>query len=367
MQAEPSARQTPEHRRWLPVKGHPGVYRKGSRILVRWRHHGRQKTRSFRTLTEAARFKAQTASGDTQATSRESFRRYAQQWVDAYTGRTASGDSASTRESYRDALTRLAIPFFGTVPLDRIDPPLLREFIDHLAGKGLAPASVRRAYAPVRALIGTAHGDGLLRTNPAQGVRVIVRDERRRKPRRLTPDETRSLLKAMPAEHADLAYFLASTGCRISEALAARWEDVGPDRQRRPALTIPKAKTPSGERTIPLSPLTVRRLTKRRAEAQFSGASDPIFPTRRGTAWDQSNYRRNVFAPAAKRAGVAWATPHALRHGLASLLADHGFGAAQIAAHLGHADGGVLALRTYIHTDPLESAEFIDAALSEAR
>jgi integrase len=364
MQPQTTPAQTPKHRRMIAVKGHPGVYRKGTRYLVRWRHHGHQKTRSFRTLTEAARFKAQTASGDTQATSRESFKRYATRWIDSYSGRTARGISDATRDSYRDAVTRLAIPFFGTAPLDRIDPPLLREFIDHLARRGLAPASVRRAYAPVRALLASAHADGHLRTNPAQGVRVIIRDERRRKPRRLTADETRALLKSMPVEHADLAYFLASTGCRISEALAARWEDIGPDSAGRPALTIPKAKTPSGERTIPLSPLTMRRLTRRRAETAFAADTDPLFPSSTGTSLDVHNYRRTVFRPAAKRAGVEWATPHALRHGLASLLAEHGFSPAQIAAHLGHADGGVLALRTYIHADPLDSADFVDTALA---
>ena len=38
-------------------------------------------------------------------------------------------------------------------------------------------------------------------------------------------------------------------------------------------------------------------------------------------------------------------------------------GAADIAAHLGHADGGVLAMPTYIHPKRLGSAEFMDAAL----
>lgn len=364
MHDEPSETATPQHRRMIAVSRHPGVYQKGSRYLVRWRHHGRQKTRSFRTLTEASRFKAKTASGDTQATSRMLFRRYAAEWANSYTGRTARGLTDSTRESYRDALKRHAIPFFGTVPLDAIDPPLLRDFVEHLARKGLAPASVRRTYAPVRALLATAYEDGHLRTNPAQGVRIVVGDARRSKPRRMTADQTRDLLAAIPAAHADLAYFLASTGCRIGEALAARWEDVGLDPTGRPVLTIPKSKTPSGERVIPLSPQMARRLTRRRASTSFTDDRHPLFPSARGTTLDTSNFRRTVFSPAAKEAGVAWATPHTLRHGLASLLAEHGFTPSQIAAHLGHADGGVLALRTYIHADPLESADFIDEALS---
>jgi len=71
-----------------------------------------------------------------------------------------------------------------------------------------------------------------------------------------------------------------------------------------------------------------------------------------------------VFKPAAKRAGVPWATPHKLRHGNASLMAREGFSPSQIASHLGHADGGVLALKTYIHSDRLTSTDFIDLALT---
>ena len=329
---------TPGNRRRVPVAGHPGIYRKGHRYQVRWLHNGHQRTKSFRLLSEAVRFKGSVVSGDTQATSREPFSRYASRWLNEYAGRTARGVEDGTRESYRDALERFAIPFFKTTPLERVDPPMLRRFISHLAIKHkLAPASVRRYYAPVRALLATAFDDGLLRTNPAVGVRVVVRDRRPRTPRWLTSEQTHNLLTAMPVDHADLAYVLAATGCRISEALAALWRDVGPDEDGRIVLTIPKAKTPAGVREIPLSPETTRRLTKHHAEARFAGDGDPVFPSSVGTVIDPCNWRRQVFNPAAKSAGVPWATPHKLRHGLASLMARNGYGPAQIAAHLGHA------------------------------
>jgi hypothetical protein len=44
-------------------------------------------------------------------------------------------------------------------------------------------------------------------------------------------------------------------------------------------------------------------------------------------------------------------------------MAEEGYHASQIAAQLGHADGGVLALRTYIHAEPLDAADFVDEAL----
>jgi len=102
----------------------------------------------------------------------------------------------------------------------------------------------------------------------------------------------------------------------------------------------------------------------RRSSSRFAAEADPIFPSAVGTPMDPYNYRRQVFRPAAARAGVPWATPHTLRHAVATLMAEQGCSPAQIAAHLGHADGGVLALRTYIHADPLGSADFIDVALA---
>jgi len=56
---------------------------------------------------------------------------------------------------------------------------------------------------------------------------------------------------------------------------------------------------------------------------------------------------------------VACATPYALRHGLASRMAEHGVTPAQIAAQLGHAEGGVLALRTYVNAEITDAPDFM--------
>lgn len=116
-------------------------------------------------------------------------------------------------------------------------------------------------------------------------------------------------------------------------------------------------------RRLSLSPDTSRRLLVRRAQAG-AGSSDPMFATSTGTPIEAHNFRRRVFKPAAVRAGVPWATPHMLRHGMASLMAERDYSAAQIAAQLGHADGGALAMRTYIHIQPTETS-FVDEAFAE--
>lgn len=371
----------------LPVENAPGIYRRGTRYVVRWRHRGRQQQRSFRTLTEAKAFKAKAATGESAPTSAITLVSYAGKWLDEYTGRTSYGLRDSTRESYRDAINRVVVPYFKrtapTLKLRDVKPKDLRAFIDHCAAmtvpygepdpetgsklrRPIAAATVRRYFAPLRALLATAYEDGLIAANPAAGLRVIVPGERQRRVKRMSPEQTRALLAEIPTEHADMTYLMAATGLRIGETLALTWGDLGRDEDGRPVLTVRTSKTAAGERTIPLSPETLRRLTKRRAEVAVNGHDAPMFASAYGTPLEAHNFRQRVFKPAAKRAGVPWATPHSLRHGMASLIADRGYSPAKIAAHLGHADGGVLALRTYVKPEAIDSLTFVDEALSGA-
>ena len=191
--------ESSDNRRAVAVPGHPGIFRKGSRYQVRFRHHGAQRAKSFRTLTEAKRFRRSVEDGDAKPTTSRTFRAYASEWLESYGGRTAKGLSTSTRASYRDAIERAAVPFFGTVQLDRIDAPLLRRYVAHLASQGHAPATVRRYYAPVRALLATAYEDGLLRANPAAGVRVVVKDGRTAYPPLADPRTDARATRRVPA------------------------------------------------------------------------------------------------------------------------------------------------------------------------
>ena len=190
---------TPEHRKMLAT-AHAGIYRKGTRYIVRWRHKGRMRAKSFRTLTEAVKHKGATVAGDTQPTSHELFPRYAERWLSTYSGRTSKGLSPSTRASYEDTMRRVVCPFFRHTPLDEIDAPMVRDFIAHVAAtklssdpdKTLSPATVRRYVAVLRACLATASEDGAIKQAPK--VRVVVPDDgqRQRKRKRMTPEQTRA-------------------------------------------------------------------------------------------------------------------------------------------------------------------------------
>lgn len=359
------AQTTPDTRRMIPIDGHPGIYRRGNRYVVKFSDRGRRAKKMFRTLTEAKRFKGRAAAGEAHATAARSFRSYALEWIDSYEGRTAKGITDETRASYAHALTEHAIPFLGTTRLDHIDPPRLRAYIRHLDGQKLSPGTIRRYYAPVRALLATAYEDGLLTAQP--NIRVIVRrpatPSKRANPKHLVAEQTRWLLGEMPAEHADLVLLLARTAARISEVLVSVYGGISLDPDGRPQLAFPKSKTPAGLQPIPLTPDAARMLTRRRDEAGATDA-DLIFPNTAGNPYDRRAWTRRVFKPAAARAGVPWATPHMLRHGVATLMAENGYEAHDIARMLRHADGGRLAQQTYMHPK-VRSVDFLDRGAGE--
>jgi integrase len=358
--------QNPNPPRMTAVKDEPGIYLLANgKYLIRFRDEtGKVRDRRFPNLTLAKRAKGKIDGGEKRAENRQTFRAYAQHWLDTYTGRKAHGATDETVESYRDAIERLAIPFFGSMRLDRIDPPKVKAFIAHLEDQGYAPATIRRYFAPVRALFKTAFEDGMIGRDV--NVRVVLRNPQERAPRRpLTADETAAILAEIPAKHADVALLYATTGARLQEPFAVRYSDLGRDNEGCPTIRFPRSKTPAGLKPIRLTPEMAQALTRRRAETG-AGPDDLVFPSATGTEMSGRNWRRRVFKPAAERAGVPEATPHQLRHGVATLMAKTGATASDIGRMLRHADGGRLAMQTYIDSDAPD-VTFLDDVFRAAR
>ena len=123
---------------------HPGIYKRGSRYVVVWRHKGRQHKSFHPTLAEAREAKGQRQGGDRRPVTRQSFEDYVHEWLDGYRGRTSRGLSNRTRNAYRSALVDRAVPFFRSYKLAEVEPPDVRRFIAQLEAEGLAPSSFAR-------------------------------------------------------------------------------------------------------------------------------------------------------------------------------------------------------------------------------
>ncbi len=374
---------------------HPGIYRRGGRYVVVWRHRGKQHKSFHRTLAEAREAKGRRTSGDRRPTLREPFEDYAERWLQTYRGRTARGLSERTRRAYRRDMEIWALPFFARYRLADVEAPDVRAFVHHLEDSQLRPATIRKVLAPVKAMYATAVEDGAVRANPTRDVRVGGRPaDPGRQVRAMTRGDLGRLLAKTPERWLLMFELLAHTGLRISEAAGLEWRDVEFDEEdeSRARLLVRRQdcrgevgalKSERSRRDLPLSPNVARRLWALGADQP---ATARVFTMDHGQPLQYSNLRRRVLLPATEAAGLGeytevakggatvlewrtWVTFHTFRHTCASLLFAAGRDVAQVAAWLGHADPS-FCLRTYVHTldsgvgdSGVGDAAFLDAAV----
>lgn len=336
----------------------PGIYRRGGRYVVVLRDRsGRQFKRSAKTLAEARTLKstltADIARGELQETRRTTFEQYAAEWMHTYGGRTTKGIREITMRRYRTVIEREAVPLLGKLQLADIEPRDIKRYAVEIADRGVSANTVRLYLAPLRALFATAVEDGLIRYNPAAGVRNVYghrHDPEHEKA--LTEEQLRAVIDAAPAAYRLLLTFLAETGLRISEAVALQWGDVDLDagwmtiRRRYSQGTIDAPKSTAGRRRVPLSPSMADAL-RVRADAEHRH----VFESLDGTPLDPANVLKRAMKPAARAAGVPWAHLHTLRHTCASRLFRGGWNAKQVQMILGH-HSPAFTLSTYVHLMP---------------
>ncbi len=377
----------------------PGIYKRGGRYVVVFRDaRGKQAKQFARTLAEARALKAALTAdvkrGEYRALSKVTFADYAARWIETYQGRSSRGVLPETAAAYRSQLgldedgkprvdektgkplDRGAVAFFGRMQLAAIEPQHVRDYAASVGAAGRSGNTVRLYLAPVKALFATALEDGVIRSNPCAGVRLALREEldedgaaRVKAP---TVVEFERLVAALPKRWRLLGEFLGETGLRIGEAVALTWADVdmGACRVRvrrrfyRGRFGPPKSRY--GRRSVPISESMARRLWAER-KTRRAGDDGFVFKSDRGAMVDASNLCSRTFKPAARAAGIEWATIHSLRHYCATRLFELGLNAKQVQTWMGH-HSPAFTLATYVHllSDDLPPSPF-DAQVGNKR
>jgi len=250
----------------------PCVFRRGGRYVVVWVHNGRQHKESCRTLAEAREAQGKRRQhGAKRPATRQTFEEYAREWLGTYTGRTKRGrPGALTSADYRRSVDR-AVKFFGPRRrLADVEPPDVRAYVRELEGEGMAPSSIRKRLAPLKAMFATAVEDGALPRDPTRPVRVSGRrsdgEVEDARVYAVTREQLARFLAEVPEEWRLFFELLAHGGLRISEQIGLDCGDVlfG----ERPRLRVERQHC-KGEtrglkyesrREVPLSPGMARRL-----------------------------------------------------------------------------------------------------------
>lgn len=277
---------------------------------------------------------------------------YVLEWIDHYAGRGANDViNDRTRREYRRLLITYALSYFDADVRRRdVDERHTHAFIEWLCrhpgpdGRRLSDRSIHNAVLPLRACLRQAVASGRLDSAPA----TLVMPRRRRgtphafdERRFLTRKQLADLLGHIPDAWRPLFELLASTGLRISEAIAlrvidARLQDKPPRVQVRRAIVAGEVTTPKsrhGRRTIPISTDLAARL---HSLAEDREPDVLLFVGSKGAPLRPGNLRYRVMIPAAHRAGVPWARFHTLRHTYAALLIASGTDPLALQRRMGH-------------------------------
>ena len=145
---------------------------RGWRLRYRGPDH-RERSRSFRRKVDAERFAVAVESSKLRG-----------EWVDPQLGKTTFVELADrwiattvglkpkTRQGYESLLRTHVLPVFSNVPLARIQPVDVREWVATLSATGLSSSRVRQAHQLFSMILKSAVESGYLARTPSVGIRV---------------------------------------------------------------------------------------------------------------------------------------------------------------------------------------------------
>lgn len=306
---------------------------------------GDTEAQAWARMYEVRSAEARSSSSSRQATAGETVGEFLDRWLSDVIAPTRR---ERTLWGYR-AIVEALRPAIGSIRLAKLTT---RDVQRAIAGRDLAPQTIRHYAACLRGAFTYAVRHGLMERNPAADLVLPAVRQADRVP--WTSAELRAFLAAIPEddELAPLWITAAWTGMRQGELLGLRWQDVDLDRGslvvRRSLARLPgptgtryvleEPKTERSRRTIPLTPATVaalRELRKRQLSAPRKLDQGLVFATPAGSPLDAARVSIR-FRRAVETAGLRLIRFHDLRHTAASLMIEAGIDLATISRILGH-------------------------------
>jgi integrase/recombinase XerC/integrase/recombinase XerD len=270
------------------------------------------------------------------------------------------GAAEGTRGLYRsdvEELARWAVPY-DLAPAE-IDYPWLRRYAAQLAERGLAPRTVSRKLAGLRACFRVLVEHGRMEANPAELLSSPKLPQRL--PRALKPADVSQLLDRIPAstplELRDRAMFELAYACglRAEELvdLDAGSVDFDAEQVRVEGKGGKTRFVPAGEHAL----RALARYLERARGALDAGTGEPaLFLSKTGRRLSTSDVRRRLRTWARHAATQGAVHPHALRHSFATHLLEGGADLRAIQAMLGHASISTTQVYTRVESARLRAA-----------
>ena len=357
-----------------------------------------QRTYTFDTRKEAkaeyARIKHETDRGTFVRPGKITMNQFLDEWL-----KSATRDvEKATAANYRDALLPVRARL-GEKPLQEVTEEDIEALIDWMLtqgrrrggkpGTGLGVRSVRLTLGRLRTALNVAVRRQLVVRNvaafvtiPRPAAKAAIEARAARKP--WTQEEMKTFLTGIADERLYAICLLSLMGLRPAEVCGLRWSDIdfeagtiaAGDNTRTLVdgqIEEKEAKSAAGKRGLPMPATVAKALkafqTRQKKERMKAGDaytnSGYVLVNELGQPQRTDWLRRRVYELMAK-VGVRKVRPYDARHACLTYLATVGVPDVVLAAWAGHADGGTLAKRVYVHPDSshlLVAAEHLETGL----
>jgi integrase len=292
-----------------------------------------------------------------------------QQWQDEHSLHKRPGTLARDASAIR----RHIVPRLGDRDVRELEPVDLQRFVASVASE-VGPGTTRAVYAVLRSSLNDAVRLEVLERTPARGVKLppVVRSD----VLTLELPQLHELALVTPEPWRPVIYVAGTCGLRFAEIAGLRRGRVDLDaRLLRVIETAPQRgsdraepKSKAGRRNVPMASFVADLLRD-----HVRGVEDPdalVFTAHQGGRLHASNWHKQVWAPARRRAGLPSLRFHDLRHSAVPLWISMGANLLQVSRWLGHSSVQITA-DVYGHLFPETNAAVIDrldhALLASAR
>jgi integrase len=285
---------------------------------------------------------------------------YAATWIDE-----RPGLRPKTVLIYRGLLRAHITPHFANVTVAEVTLARVRRWRKKLLDSGVSEVTAAKAYRLLRAVFNTALDDGLIRRNPCR----IKGADKEHSPERpvLTVAQVYALADAVGLRYRALILLVTFASLRWAELAALRPEDIDLDactvrviRQlyyHEAGYSFAPPKSRAGRRVVAFPALIVPDLRK---HLQALPAGAPlVFASTTGSPLAHSNFRRRVWLPALKAAGLSGVHFHDLRHTGNQFVANKGANTRELMERMGH--DSERAAMIYLHSSTQRQRDLADA------
>ncbi len=271
---------------------------------------------------------------------RTPFKEWATNWL-----QTLTDVRPTPGAQYDYLLGRLIMATFDGMPLADIDAVAVRAWMAALEARpSISPTTAAKAYRLLRRIMAAAVEADYIAKNPCTLKRAGV--ERSPEMRFATPEQVTRLVRQLPDRCRAMILVAAYGGLRWGELANLRRRCVDLRRgevdvveqltELARRLTVGPPKSTAGRRTVALPASILPALAEHLERWAEPGPNGLVFPAPEGGFLRHSNFRRRVWLPATKAAGLQGLRFHDLRDTAATLAVVAGATTKELMARMGH-------------------------------